>query len=149
MLSTPSLPLEPFDQAKKRTKEASIAAYVSASLTAVVSIASVVSQRRPEPLVLLIDAVLIAGLGYGTQKQSRVCAATLVIYWIISKWFLWQDSALGLVGILVAFGFGLIFIGGMVGAINFHRHKGKPNQSLQRTPGSESFPSAESAPRRL
>ena len=136
MFPPSALPLEPLQRAKKRTKDASIAAYVSAALTAVISIGAAYAQKNAAPLLLLPDAVFLAGLAYGIQKHSRICAAILVVYWVIAKWLLWQEVSPGLLGLLLALGFWLSFIGGLVGAVNYHRYKKVPIQSPQTTTGS-------------
>jgi lysylphosphatidylglycerol synthetase-like protein (DUF2156 family) len=130
------LPLEPLQRAKKRTKDASVAAYVSAALTVIISIGAAYSQKSSAPLFLLPDAAFIAGLAYGVQRHSRVCAAVLVVYWVIAKWMLWQEVSPGLLGLFVAVGFWLSFIGGLVGAVNYHRYKKEPIQPSQTTTGS-------------
>ena len=129
MFPPSALPLEPFQRAKKRTKDASIAAYASAVLTVVISVAAAYSQKNAAPLLLLPDAAFIAGLAYGIQRQSRVCAAILVVYWAIAKWILWQEVSPGLLGLFVAVAFWLSFIGGLVGAVNYHRYKEEPIKS--------------------
>jgi lysylphosphatidylglycerol synthetase-like protein (DUF2156 family) len=119
--------LDPLERAKKRTKDAAVAAYVSAVLTVVISVGAAYSQQSAAPLLLLPDAAFIAGLAYGIQRHSRICAAILVVYWCIAKWLLWQEASPGLLGLFVAVGFWLSFIGGLVGAVNYHRYQAEPS----------------------
>jgi hypothetical protein len=136
MFTRSVLPLEPFQRAMKRAKDASLAAYVSCALTVILSIGAAYSQKNAAPLLMLPDAALVAGLAYGIQRYSRICAAVLVVYWIIAKWSLWQEFSPGPLGLLVALAFWLSFIGGLVGTVNYHRFKREPIQPPQTTTGS-------------
>jgi hypothetical protein len=125
MFTSPSLPLAPLDQAKRRIQHASLAAFLAAALTVFVSLSTAWDLKSVEPLQLLGDAAWVMLLGLGIKRKSRVCAAVLVIYWVIAKWILWQETPPGPVGIFVGLSFWFAFIGGLGGAIFFHRHQGR------------------------
>lgn len=127
MFSTPSLPLSPLEQAKKRIENAFLAAFIAAGLTVFVAISTAISQEDTTPLLWMGDAALVLMLGLGIRRKSRVCAALLVLYWIFSKWISWQQIPPGSVGIFVGASFWFCFISGLGGAIYFHRHHPREN----------------------
>ena len=123
MFTSPSLPLAPLDQAKRRIQHAALAAFLAAGLTVFVSVSTACAQQSVEPLRLLGDAAWVMLLGLGIKRKSRVCAAVLVVYWVLAKWVLWQETPPGSVGIFVGLSFWFTFTGGLGGAIFFHRHQ--------------------------
>ena len=125
MFTSPSLPLAPLDQAKRRIQHAALAAFLAAGLTVFFSVSTACAQHSVEPLRLLGDAAWVMLLGLGINRKSRICAAVLVIYWVLAKWVLWQETPPGPVGIFVGLSFWFTFIGGLGGAIFFHRQQGR------------------------
>jgi hypothetical protein len=117
----PNLIFEPLELARKRTKDASTVAFVSAALTGCISIFASIQYSNPESLLLLADAAFIAGLAFGIRKHSRVCASLLVIYWVVSKWTMWSEASPSLFGLIIGILFWLSFIGGAIGAFTYHK----------------------------
>ena len=146
MLSTPTLPLSPLAQAKKRVKAASLAAFAAAVITAAMAVVGAFLQKSFTPAVFLADAALIAALGFGVKKNSRACAVGLLLYWCVAKAFQIYEDRIGLLWAWIALAFGLWFVAGVVGTFKLHRltkDKKTANKAPEPTPTSVMPPAKE------
>jgi hypothetical protein len=82
-----------------------IAACISGLFTLVFAILAMMGQKIPgvSPWMLL-DVAIIAGLGFGIYRKSRVCAVLMLVYFIASKiYMLTQTTSAGSIGMGVVF----------------------------------------------
>lgn len=100
------------EKAKQQIQGAAIAAFVSAGITTILAI---LINR-----FMLIDAVLICGLGFGILKlQSRVCAICICSYFILDK--IATLGTMTISSIIVAAVFIYYFIMGVIGTWNYQK----------------------------
>ena len=119
------------DEANKYIRNACVAGTFSAAVTLVASLLPLIGVKVGSfDIWNLTDAGLIAGLVFGIYKQSRVCAAAMVIYYLISKTALYLETG-RVYGVPLAVLFFYFFTQGFRGTIHYHRLNHTPRASVK------------------
>ncbi len=113
------------DEAIKATKNGSTAAFISAGITLLVVVIAISTSASGELQVFndpwnLVDALLIAALGFGIRQHSRVAAVSMLVYFILAKILIALETGT-MAGILVSLIFLYYFGAAARGAIAYHR----------------------------
>lgn len=98
--------------AEKQIKGAWIAAFISAGVTLLFALLSIGGS--------IFDAILVAGLGFGIMKKSRVCAVIIFVYFLASKIYIWSLAG-NVNGWWMALLFLYYFGAGIQGTFTYHR----------------------------
>lgn len=121
------------EKAKEHIKNAWIAGLISAGLTIIAIIISIVgnSDKLDQMGISVwtsIDVLIMLGLTYGVFRNNRFCALFLFIFFIGNK-ILMIISGMQTSGIMMSLAFGYFFYQGAVGAFALHRLTGM-NESV-------------------
>lgn len=112
------------DKIHKKIRNAAVACLISAAITLVFALlaASGTLALAGFGLAQLVDVALILGLAFGIYKRSRICAVIMLVYFVISK--VWLFRATGqFSGGFVALVFLYLYGQGVVGTFAFHKWK--------------------------
>ena len=122
-----NLALDTPEAAAKATRIAALAAGASALLT-LVMIGLATRQGGPFAGYLdawsLLDVALLAGLGVGVYRKSRVSAVLLLVYYLVSQVTM-RIQLNNTSGLAVAALFVLLYVQGVRGAFAYHRLTGE------------------------
>jgi hypothetical protein len=72
-------------------------------------------------LGFLNDPAVIAGLGYGVRRHSRVCAVGLLIYWVLSRLALLGNGGQPGLALCLLLVFSYLFWSGVMGTFALKR----------------------------
>ncbi|NHK26669.1 hypothetical protein FF098_001950 [Parvularcula flava] len=132
-----------YEEALRRCRHAAVAAFVSGALTAGVVLFAIFSGDGgwsgdrvidffADPW-MLIDVVMILGLGLGVWFRSRFCAVSLLIYYVLSKIVMVVEfGQVG--GLLVSAIFVWFYWRGITGAFAAHRIRKERDENYRRVP---------------
>lgn len=70
----------------------------------------------------LVDVALMLGLTFGIYKKSRTCAVLMLLYFLLSKFFLFQQGAIGAGSAVSALLFVYFYVQGVIGTFAYHKH---------------------------
>ncbi|MHC4292672.1 MAG: hypothetical protein ACYSTX_00125 [Planctomycetota bacterium] len=110
------------EKALKAIKTAYIAAFISATLTLIASLAAFAGHTLGGLISpwMFLDAVLIYVLALGLCKKSRICTALILLYWIVVKIMAFaQNGTLGSIPIALLFTY--FFVMGVAGTFYYHK----------------------------
>ncbi len=112
------------EKAEKAIRNAYIAGIVSGVITLLVTLAAVggVSIMGFD-LWNLLDVFLIFGLTYGIYRKSRVCAITMLVYFVGNRLLFFSELGLSAGGLFGAILFGYFFFQGIRGTLVYHSLK--------------------------
>jgi|GEM_PF-516216 len=121
----------PLHGSKTRLPESKIkmawsAAFLTAGGMTLLGVLSILGVKLPLALdwTLIIDALVIAGLGFGVYRKSRVCAVLLLVLFVSSKLLTFHDlGARSIAGIPVALAFAWFYWQGIAGTFAYHRER--------------------------
>jgi hypothetical protein len=117
--------ISPLDTAIKDIKNAWMAGVVSGVLTLGITLIAMSGVKiLSYGAFELIDVALVFGLTFGIYKKSRVCAVLMLIYFLFSKFMLFQESG-KFSGIPLILVFIYYYYKGILGTFNYHKLVGK------------------------
>ncbi len=110
------------EDARKHVMSACLAGAVLVAITLIAAILSFLGRPLPGVTVwTFADAAICAALTYGVYRYSRVCAVSLLLYFLAGKVAVWlQHGGSIIVGIPIAIGFGYLFVDGVRGTFAYH-----------------------------
>jgi hypothetical protein len=110
----------------KHIRNAWIAGCISASITLLVSVLSIyfpdITKTTGIDAWSIVDAMLVAGLSYGIYRESRFCAAGLLVYFIIAKIIMAIDTQ-NFQGVAQGLVFIYFFFQGAVSTFQLRKYK--------------------------
>ncbi|MBK8794754.1 MAG: hypothetical protein IPN59_16925 [Holophaga sp.] len=111
------------EAALKKIKTAAIAGAISAGMTLVFVLISVlITPFFKMTWASLVDVALIAGLSYGVYRKSRVSALALLCYFVYAKiYFFFIDPLYASAGLITGAIFIYFFYQGVIGCIQYSR----------------------------
>lgn len=125
--------VDSMESAKKATKNASIAAYVSAIITALVAgVALFQGGAILNGFIdgwVLLDALLIIVLGYFVSRHSRFASVSLLLYFLFSQIIMRMETG-NYGGIFIALLFFYFYLFGILGAFYIHKHSEEEVENL-------------------
>ncbi len=105
----------------KKIKTAWVMGIVSGTVTLCISLSSMAFGKvMGMDGWSVIDAIIIFGLAYGIFKKSRICAASMVIYFIASKIYMILENKTA-TGVPLAIVCLYFYIQGVVGTFAYHK----------------------------
>lgn len=145
--SLPSAPSEvvasdSLEAALKKIKTAAIAGAISAGMTLVFVLISVlITPIFKMTWASLVDVGLIAGLSFGVYRKSRVSALALLCYFVYAKiYFFFIDPLYASAGLITGAIFIYFFSQGVIGCFQYSRiYKLTHNESLSTNPSKKSI----------
>ena len=110
------------DEVRRHVTTACIAGAVLVAITLVAAVVSFLSWPLPGVTVwTFADSAIGAALTYGVYRFSRVCAVSMLVYFLVGKVAVWlQHGGSVVVGVPIAIGFGYLFLDGVRGTFAYH-----------------------------
>ena len=109
------------NDARRKIKTAWVAGIVSGVITLAVTLLSMSGTRLfGFNAWSFLDVVLIFGLTFGIYRKSRVCAVVMLVYFVLSKIYLWTITP-SFIGLLVSLIFLFCYVQGVIGTFRYHR----------------------------
>jgi hypothetical protein len=108
------------DDALRKIKIAWVAGIVSGVITLAVTLLSMSGTRLfGFNAWSFLDVALIFGLTFGIYRKSRVCAVVMLVYFVLSKIYLWTITP-SFIGLLVSLIFLFCYAQGVIGTFRYH-----------------------------
>jgi len=107
-------------EALRKIKTGWVAGIISGVITLAVTLLSMTGTRLfGFNAWALFDVALIFGLTFGIYRKSRVCAVVMLVYFVLSKIYLWTISP-SFIGLLVSLIFLFCYVQGVIGTFRYH-----------------------------
>lgn len=125
------------EEAVKATRNAAIAALISAGFTVVVVLIAIINNSDGQlaywndPTVI-VDVVLVVALAMAILRKSRVAAVTILLYFVAAKLLMFADTG-KVPGLFISFVFVYLYVKGIQGAFVFHRLERADNPERRAT----------------
>jgi serine/threonine-protein kinase len=111
------------EKAQKHIRHCWIAGSVSAGLTLLITALAMAGVSLFGFTIFnLLDVLLMAGLSFGVYKKSRVCAALLFAYFVVSK-VMMLSQQFNPASLPLSLVFGYYFFMGVLGTFAYHSQK--------------------------
>jgi len=109
------------NDALRKIKTAWVAGIVSGVITLAVTLLSITGTRLfGFNAWSFLDVALIFGLTFGIYRKSRVCAVVMLVYFVLSKIYMWTITP-SFIGLLVSLIFLFCYVQGVIGTFRYHR----------------------------
>jgi K+-sensing histidine kinase KdpD len=117
----PEAPFVAPEAVRQKIRAAWIAALISGVLTLLMTVMAMNGTgMRGFSAANLLDVALIALLGFGIHRRSRICATLMLVYFLVSKYWLYTKTG-SFAGAVPAIGFCVAYGAGVVGTFQYHR----------------------------